>query len=305
MKKRILITGATGLIGSNLCRKFSERGDILTVFSRDPEKAKNIFPFANEFVKWDYQKPDEWKNFVNNKDVIIHLAGANLLGKRWKENYKKVIIESREISTRNLVNAIGEAEVKPKVFICASGINYYGNGDEKILTEESSIGNDFLANVCGIWEKEAAEVKRFNVRHVSIRTSPVLSSKGGLLKKFLTPFKFFIGGPLGSGEQWFSWIHLEDILRVYIYCIDNKFIQGAVNASSPNPVRMKDFAKTMGDVLNRPSFFRVPEGLLKLAIGEMADSALISLRVKPKKLEDNNFKFLFADLKEALNDLIK
>lgn len=303
--KRILITGATGLIGTHLCKQLSERGDVLTIFSRYPDKAKSKLPFADEYVKWDYKKPGEWKNHLNKKDIVVHLAGANLAGKRWTDDYKKKIIESREISTRNLINAVGEAEEKPDLFICASGINYYGNKGDDILTEESSNGHDFLAKVCQIWESEASRAEAFNIRWISIRTGAVLTPDEGALKKFLTPFKFFIGGPLGTGNQWFSWIHIDDIVRGYIFLIDNESLKGPVNVSSPNPVRMKEFADTLGNVLNRPSFLRVPEAVLKIVAGEMAVTVTGSLRVKPQKLEENNFNFRYENLSGALKNLLK
>lgn len=305
MSKRILITGATGLIGSHICKELSDRGDILTIFTRNPDKAKRRLPYANEYVKWDYRKSEAWKVHLNSKDVVIHLAGANLSGKRWTTNYKKEIIDSRELSTQNLVTAISEAQTKPEVFICASGINYYGSKEDEILTEESDRGIDFAAKVCIKWETEASKAEQYGIRRISTRTAPVLTKEDGVLKKFLLPFKLFAGGPLGSGKQWFSWIHLEDAIRGYLFLIDNKSVNGAVNLTSPDPVRMNEFAKTLGKVLNRPALFKVPEFVLKIAVGEMSQIVTASLRVKPKKLEEHNFNFRSQKLKEALEDLLK
>jgi hypothetical protein len=303
--KRIVITGATGLIGKHLCKELSDRGDILTIFSRDPDKAKSIIPYANEYVKWNYRNPEEWKEHINSKDIVIHFAGANLFGKRWTDSYKEKIIESREISTQNIVKAIGEADEKPEVFICASAIGYYGNKGEELLTEESPPGDDFLSKVCLKWENEAAGVEKYNVRRISVRTGVVLTTEAGALKEFLTPFKLFVGGPLGTGNQWFSWIHLTDIIRVYLFLIDNANINGAVNTSSPNPVKMKEFANTLGKVLNRPSFFKVPGIALQIAVGEVAETVTASLRVVPQKLEQHNFNFRFRKIEEALRDLLE
>jgi uncharacterized protein len=305
MSRKILITGATGLIGSNLCKKLSDRGDFISVFTRNPDKAKEKLPFVKEFLNWDYRKPEEWKEHLNDKDAVIHLAGANLDGNRWTKSYKKKIIESREISTRNLVNVIGEAELKPEVFICASGVSYYGNKGEELLTEESAPGDDFLAKVCMTWENEAAKVEQYNVRRVSIRTGAVLSTEEGALKKFLTPFNLYVGGPLGTGYQWFSWIHLKDIINGYLFVLDNKNINGPVNVTSPNPVRMNEFAATLGEVLNRPSFFRVPGPVIELFFGEKAIVVNGSIKAVPKNIEKSGFNLEFGRLEKALKDLLK
>ncbi len=305
MNKNILVTGATGLIGTNLCKKLSQQNYSLTIFTRSPEKAKSILPYADEFIKWDYNNPEEWKLHLDDKHAVIHLAGANLAGKMWTDEYKKKIINSREKSTINLVNAIGEAEIKPKIFICASGTNFYGTKGEEILKEDSEPGDDFLSYVCKRWEEEAAKVEQYNVRRVSVRTGAVLSTKEGALNKFLTPFKLFVGGPLGNGKQWFSWIHLDDVINAYLFLLENENVRGTINVTSPNPVRMNDFAKTLGKVLNRPSLFRVPGWLIKLFFGEMAITVTGSVRAVPEKLKNAGFNFEHADLRNALKDIIK
>ncbi len=305
MIKKILITGATGFIGLNICKELSNRGDLLTVLSRNPEKAQKELPFANEFVKWDYKRPDKWKHHLNSKDGVLHLAGANLFGKRWTKEYKKEIMESRETSTLNLVNAIGEAENKPKVFVCSSAVGFYGDSGDKILTENSPAGNDFTSNVCKRWENAASLVEKYSVRRVSIRTGIVLSRNEGTLQKMIPQFKFFIGGSLGTGHQWFPWIHIKDLVKIFIFALDNDKIFGALNAVSPNPVRMNEFTKELGRILNRPSFFKVPSIILKIALGEFAETILASLKVIPQQLNQNNFNFEFENLRNALEDLLK
>ncbi len=305
MNKKIIITGATGLIGTHICKELFNRGDLLTVFTRYPNKAKNKLPYANEYVEWDYRNPDEWKNHLNSKDAVIHLAGANLFAKRWTEDYKKKIMESREISTGNIVKAISEAEVKPKVFICASGIGYYGDSADKILTENSPKGNSFIADVCKRWEGAASEAEKFGIRRVSIRTGIVLNKGYGTLEKMALPFKFFVGGTLGTGEQWFPWIHIQDLVKIYLFALDNSELNGAVNAASPNPVRLKELTDEIGKILHRPSFFKVPGFAIKIALGEFADEVLASIRVVPEKLEHYNFDFSFGEMEGALRDLIK
>lgn len=302
--KKIIITGATGLIGEKLCRELSARGDELTIFTRNVENAKKSLPFINNFIEWDYKNPAHWQSYIEDSDAIIHLAGANLFGKRWDDNYKKKIIESREISTRNLVEAIKKTDKKPQAFICASAVGIYGNCGDEILTENSLPGNDFLSQVCKTWEDEAKNVEKYSVRRVSVRTGIVLSPDDGALKQMLLPFRLFVGGPLGTGKQWFPWIHIDDLVNIFIKVLDDNSFNGPVNAVAPNPVTMNEFSKTLGNVLHRPSFFKVPEFALKFVVGEGAESILASLRVIPEKLMQSKFNFKFEKLKPALENVL-
>jgi uncharacterized protein (TIGR01777 family) len=217
----------------------------------------------SEIVEWNHNNPDEWKDYLEGKDAIIHLAGASLAAKRWNENYKLEIYKSRIESTKNLVNAIRKCEVKPKVFITSSAVGYYGNRGDDLLIEENQPGEDFLAKLCYDWENEAEKVERSDVRNVSLRIGFVLSQKGGVLKQFLIPFKLFIGGPLGNGNQWFPWIHIDDLVNILVYTLNNESLKRSVNSVSPGIVKMKDFASTLGNVLHRPSLFPVPKLLLR------------------------------------------
>lgn len=240
-----------------------------------------------------------------DQDAVIHLAGANLFGRRWSKEYKKIIIESRELSTRNLVSGLRNSQSKVKVFISSSGIGYYGSRGDEILTEKSKLGNDFLAHICDIWERETEKANEIGIRTSMLRQGIVLSDKGGALEKFIPAFKLFIGGALGNGKQWFPWIHIDDLMAIYLFIIDNAEISGAVNVVSPETVRMNEFAKTLGRVLNRPSIFKVPEFALKILVGEAAAALVSSQRAIPKKLIDTNFKFKFDRLEDALKDLLK
>lgn len=305
MSKKIVITGASGLIGTNLCKVLISRGDEVFIFTRNFNKTKNDIPNASNYVEWDYRKPSEWSKYLNNKDAVIHLAGSNISGKRWTEDYKKIVLKSRQLSTKNLVDAIGFLNEKPSVFICASGVNFYGDSGDILLNEQRESGNDFLAKVCKAWEDEAANIEKTGVRRISVRTGVVLSAKEGALKKMLIPFKFFVGGPLGNGGQWFPWLHIDDIVNIYLFCLDNESLNGPVNACSPNLVTMNEFAKSIGKVMNRPSFFRVPEFALYLAVGEVTKSITASLKVIPQKLLEYGYRFKFEKLEEALRDLIK
>lgn len=305
MPKRIVITGATGLIGKKLANALINRGDDVIIFSRDTEKAKSIFPKAIECVEWNYQHPEKWKSKLENTDAVIHLAGINLFSKRWNDEFKRAVLESREMSTKNLVEAIKSCANKPEVFVSASGIGYYGDCGERVLIENSPKGNDFLADVCEVWESEAKKVGESGVRNVQIRTGLVLSPEDGALKQMLPPFKFFIGGPLGNGKQWSSWLHIEDIVGIYLFAIDNKNLSGAVNAASPNPVRMNEFANTLGKVLKLPSLFPVPNFILRLVVGEAAEVVTASQRINSKKLLDSGYKFKFENIEDALRDLLR
>lgn len=302
--KKIVVTGATGLIGRELCKELSLHGDELTIFSTNVEKAKAILPFAKEVVEWkNYDK--DYSVYLEGKDAVIHLAGASVAGKRWTPSYKKEIYDSRINTTRNLVSSIDKCKQKPEVFISASAIGFYGDRGDSILTETSSVGKDFLSNVCDDWEKASERIEMLNVRRVIIRTGIVLSIDDGALKKILLPFQLFVGGPLGNGKQWFSWIHLADIISLYLFLLDKKSQKGIFNAVSPQPVQMKTFAKRLGKVLHKPSLFPVPKFVLKLVMGESASAILASQKIKPEALLNAGYKFKFDDLESALINLLK
>ena len=305
MNKKVIITGATGFIGTHLCKELIKRGDDVTIFTRDTAKAIIKIPGAKNYVEWNYRKLDSWQSFLEGKDAVIHLAGANIAGKRWSKKYMIKILESRELSTKNLIEAIENSTEKPKSIVISSAVGYYGNAGNKILTEMSGPGNDFLSEVCKKWEMESQKVDNFGIRRLNIRTGVVLSTEEGALKKMLLPFKLFIGGPLGNGKQWFPWIHIDDIIRIFLYVLDNSNINGPVNAVSPGIITMKDLANKIGKELHRPSIFSVPKIVLRVVIGKSAESVLASQRVIPKKLLENGFKFKYENIKGALSDLLK
>jgi uncharacterized protein (TIGR01777 family) len=304
MNKKIIITGATGFIGSRLCRELHKKNYSLIVFSRNAASAKSELFLDAEFVNWDYHNPAEWEEYIEGTYAVIHLAGESLASKRWTEKQKRKIIESREISTRCIIEAIGKADKKPETFICASAIGFYGNAGDAILTENSPNGKDFLSDVCFRWEKEAEEAEKFGVRRVSIRTGLALSPEGGAFKKLLLPYKLFAGGPLGSGKQWLSWLHIKDLIQIYIFALENAAVKGAINATSPNPVTNKELANSLGKILHRPSFFRVPEFVLKMVLGEMSETVLSSQKVYPERLSLLGYKFLYPEITRALKDLL-
>ncbi|MDP3148754.1 MAG: TIGR01777 family oxidoreductase [Ignavibacteria bacterium] len=302
--KKIVVTGATGLIGRELCKELFARGDELTIFSTNIGKAKVVLPFAKEVVEWkNYDK--DYSVHLDGKDAVIHLAGASVAGKRWTLSYKKEIYDSRINTTRNLVSSIEKCKQKPEVFISASAIGFYGERGDSILSETSSVGKDFLSYVCADWEKASDQFEKFDVRRVIVRTGIVLSLDDGALKKMLLPFQLYVGGQLGNGKQWFSWIHLADIISLYLFLLDNKNLKGIFNAVSSRPVQMKTFAKTLGKVLHKPSLFPVPKFILKLVMGESASAILASQKVKPEALLQAGFNFKFENLELALKDLLK
>jgi uncharacterized protein (TIGR01777 family) len=303
--KKIIITGASGSIGRNLVKKLTVRGDEVTVFTRNPASAKKKLPSVHKIVKWDYEKIDSWSNELNGKDVVIHLAGANLAAKRWNKEYKKLAYDSRIISTKNLVEAIKSVELKPKAFICSSAVGYYGDRGDDILSEVEQPAHNYLANLCADWENEAKEIEDLDVRRVSVRTGLVLSKNEGLLKQLLPSFNFFMGGYLGSGKQWFPWIHIDDIVGIYLHAIENGSIKGAVNGASTGIVTNKEFSKTLGKVLKRPALFPIPKIALRIVSGELGNYVADSQRVSMDKILKSGYNFKFENLEEALRDLLE
>lgn len=307
--KKIIITGATGSIGRKLVKELTARGDEVTIFTRSPEKTENKIANVKKYVKWEYDNFNSWTDELNGVETVVHLAGANLGAKRWNDEYKKLAYDSRIISTRNLVEAIKSVEVKPKVFICASAVGIYGNRYDEILDETSEPGNDFLANLCKDWESEAAKVENLGVRRVCVRTGLVLYKNEGLMKKLVPSFKMFLGGWLGNGKQWFPWIHIDDIIGIYLHAIDNESADGglndAVNAASPGIVANKEFSKTLGKVLSRPALLPVPKIALRIISGELGSYVTDSQRISVDKILNSGYKFKFENLEVALRNLLK
>lgn len=298
--KQILMTGGTGFIGSYLSDQLLKSGHYLTIITRSPERyideqAKNM-----RYVGWD----EDLITVVSKTDYVINLAGENLFGQRWSNKVKTKIYDSRILTTRKLVSLIEEAEKKPELFISASGVGIYGDRGDTILDESTPAANDFLAEVCTDWEKEALKASGYGVRVAIPRFGVVLEKNGGAIEKMLLPFKLFVGGPIGTGDQYLPWIHMHDLCNAILFPMEKEDFSGPYNACSPEPQTMRVFAATLGKVMNRPSFFRVPESILKLVLGDAAKPVLDSIRVQPKVLQDSGFKFEFEDLEEALADII-
>lgn len=303
MSRKVVITGATGLIGKKIADLLIQRGDELTIFTRSIDKAKQIIPDAAEYVEWNLSL-DNWQAALDGKYAVIHLAGENVMAKRWNEKQKKNIFNSRIDTTRSLVNAIENTAYMPKVFLAASAIGYYGNSEQSV-SEESEPGNDFLSGVVKAWEDETKKVDLFKVRRVNVRTGIVLDKNEGALAQMITPFKYFIGGPLGSGKQWFPWIHIDDVAGIFLYALDNENVNGILNAVSPNPLRMNEFCKLLGRVMHRPSLFKVPEFILRLIFGEATEVLLQGAKVIPKRTLQLGYEYKFDKEEKALIDLLK
>ncbi|MBO6622983.1 MAG: TIGR01777 family oxidoreductase [Balneola sp.] len=295
-----LITGGTGFIGQELREKLLRKGNNLVIITRSPKKYEDESASNQSFISWD----DDLVKVMDNTDVVINLAGENIFGQRWNEDVKKRIYDSRIDSTRSLVEAMEKAENKPSVFISASASGIYGDQGDSILTEEQKAADDFLANVCVDWEKESQKAKEFGVRVVNPRIGIVFEDGGGALEKMIPPFRFFVGGPIGDGKQYMSWIHRSDLVNALIFPVEKEELVGAYNVCSPNPATMNEVAATLGDVMNRPSFFRVPKFALELAFGEAAQPITGSIRMQPKQLQVHGFEFRYEELEEALADIL-
>lgn len=305
---RILITGGTGLIGSKLSQNLATDGHEVIILSRSPEKQS--YPKEVSGQKWDGRTADGWAHLADGADAIVNLAGESIGGSgfpppRWTAVRKQRILQSRLDAGQAVVAAVTAAKIKPGVVIQSSGIDYYGNvpGDV-IVTETAAKGQGFLSDVTRQWEASTEEVEAMGVRRVIIRTGIVLSLGGGALPQTMLPFRFFAGGPLGSGKQWWPWIHLEDEVRAIRFLIENQSASGIYNLCAPNPLPQKAFAKEVGKVMGRPSLFPAPAFALRLALGEMAAIVLDGRRAVPQRLQASGFTWKYAEAREALLDLL-
>lgn len=294
----ILITGGTGFIGTPLTRELRNSGHNVIVATRRQTDAGTIH--ESSLLTWNPPEliPPE---IMSRIDAVINLAGEPIAPKRWTAERKKRILLSRIDTTRALVQSIQNAEPKPKVLVSASAIGYYGPHGDEYVTEETPPASDYLADVCRKWEAEALRAEESGVRVVLVRIGGVLESDGGALAQMVIPYKFFLGGPIGSGRQWFSWIHREDIVGIIKYVLENETISGPVNATAPQPVTNKEFSSALGKALQRPSFLAVPGFIVKLSLGELGGLLLTGQRVLPEKALNAGYKFKYTEVNEALN----
>lgn len=305
MSKNILITGATGLIGKRIAEVLISRGHTVFAVTRNSQTAAEKLPVTVKFVEWDFKShSDKLTEALSNADTVIHLAGENVLSKKWTEEHKKNIYNSRITSTRILAESILKSSSKPATFIAASAVGYYGMKTELPADESSGCGTDFLALLTRDWENAASILSSRSIRNVKIRSGIVLDNKEGALAKMITPFRFFIGGPLGNGKQFFPWIHIDDAAGIFLHAFENDSMEGVYNAAAPETITMKNFCVVMGNRMKRPSFFNVPTPVLKFLYGEGADILLNGVNVIPKRTLESGYKFLFSSAKEALKELI-
>ncbi len=298
MSKKVIITGGSGMIGRRIAGELSTRGYELINVSRSPGKFENLHPYKR-LISWDEK---ELKENIEGSYGVINLAGATI-ARRWTRKYKEIVLKSRTGSTRKLVDLINNAENPPQVLVNASTMNYYADAGDTPVDEKFPAGQGFLSEVTQKWEAEAKRVSE-RTRLVLCRIGLVLDPEGGMLGTLLPVYKLFNGGPVGSGRQWMSWIHIKDVTGIFSWALENENVNGPVNTTAPGPVRMNEFSKILGIVLHRPSIFRVPGFLLRLILGEESELVLSGIKVLPAYALENGYHFRFDDLAPALKDLL-
>lgn len=298
---KVAVFGGTGFVGSRLMERLLAENNHVILFTRNSTKANRQFSGV-EIIGYNPLEAGNWQEKLSGCDAVINLAGQPIADAKWTSDYKNKIRQSREIATRHIVDAINGSNQKPRVLINASAIGYYGTSETATFDENSPSGNDFLAEVCQKWENEAEKVSS-EVRLVIFRIGIVLGKEGGALSKMLTPFNLFAGGPLGTGNQWVSWIHRDDLVNLFLTTLKQENIAGKFNATSPNPVRMNEFCQVLGNVMNRPSWLPVPSFALELLLGEGAQIVLKGQQVLPKQTQ-TFYHYQYPELKPALTQIL-
>lgn len=299
---KAFITGGSGFVGTHLTHHLVHNGHEVTVLARSQRGAPGL-PDTAKFITADATEPGPWQESVPDHDVLINLAGVSIFN-RWNDAYKKLLRDSRIKTTRNLVDAIPQDRAKDMTLLSTSAVGYYGfTGDEE-LTEADAGGDDFLARLARDWEAEAMKARTKGTRVVITRFGVVLGKDAGALRQMVLPFRFFVGGPIGSGHQWLSWIHVDDLCRAASFVIDHSEIAGPVNFTAPGPVTNRDLSQSIGKALRRPSFMPAPGFMIKLVLGEMGEVILEGQRVVPSVLLEKGFSFRFPDIDAALDDLL-
>ncbi len=300
----VLITGGTGLIGSALANSLIDSNNDVTILTRFPDRRQSFTSEDVRIEKWDGETETGWGHLVADVDAIVNLAGAGIAEGRWTPARKEQIRESRVKAGQALLSAIRNAEAVPKVVVQASAVGYYGPGDDQIMTEEASPGTDFLARVCVDWESSTETVESMGVRRVVIRTGVVLSPLGGALPRMTLPFRLFAGGTLGSGRQYFPWIHIDDEVAAIRFLLENEEASGPFNLAAPNPPTNREFVRYIGKAMGRPSLLPTPSFALRTLFGEMSTVLLDGQRAVPFRLKEAGFKFNYPDPVAALRDML-
>jgi uncharacterized protein (TIGR01777 family) len=299
----VTLTGATGLIGRRLVRALRERGDGVTVLTRDPDRARAALGDVGA-VAWRALDEPAPAAALRGRDAVIHLAGENV-AQRWSEDAKRRIVASRETGTRNLVAGLRAADPRPRALVAASAVGYYGPRGDEPVTEAAPPGRDFLAEVCVAWEREAAAAGDLDVRVVHVRTGVVLDRDGGALGKMLPFFRIGAGGPVAGGRQYMAWIHADDVVGIYLAAIDGDDWRGPVNASAPEPVTNRDFSRALGRALRRPAIAPVPGVAVRLLYGDMAEIVTTGQRAVPERPLALGYAFAHTDVEAALRDAVR
>ena len=304
---RILISGSTGLVGTALVEKFSREGHtVARLVRRSTSGVGSAAGGRTQNVRWDPVAGEFDAAGAEGADALVHLAGASIAGGRWNVARKQLLRTSRIDATRHLVGALAKLQRPPRAILSASAIGFYGNRGDETLTEASASGSDFLAGACREWEAEAARAVEFGARVVNLRFGIILAKQGGALPQMAMPIKLGVGGRLGSGRQWMSWITLEETVRIVEFALGNAGLVGPVNVVAPNPARNSEFTKVLAKTLHRPALFPAPGFALRLALGEMADALLLSSqRVVPSKMVDSGYSFAQPNLAQALADVFR
>lgn len=299
---KIFITGGSGFVGRSLSAFLLDRGHCVIAVGYRLRTIGDLTPSDHfEYLRADTTQKGPWQKELNEADAVINLAGLTIF-KRWSRRYKQRIYDSRIRTTRHIVEAL-EPD-RQRVLCSASAIGYYGNRDDDILTETEPPGNDFLATVSRDWESEALAAKEKSCRVVTARFGIVLGKSGGALSKMIPAFKAYAGGPIGSGKQWFSWIHMEDLTAALLFTMENRKLAGPVNFCAPNPVRNRDLATSLGRCLNRPAVVPAPTFMIRALLGEMGSTLLASQRVIPEKLTESGFTFRYPDIDKAIDEIV-
>ncbi|MGJ5673253.1 MAG: thylakoid membrane protein ThyD [Nostochopsis sp.] len=304
---KLAVSGATGFVGSRLVEQLHKDGNRVLVLTRNIAHAQKVFPnlaFPNvEIIAYTPTVSGSWQDAIATCDGVVNLTGEPISEGRWTTQRKQEILNSRKLTTQKMVETIAKANPKPSVLVNASAIGYYGTSETATFDETSSSGNDFLAQVCQAWEAEATKVTESGVRVVILRFGIVLGL-GGALGKMITPFKLFAGGPIGSGKQWFSWIHIDDLVNLIIQALTKSEMSGVYNATAPHPILMSELSTTMGKVMHRPSWLPVPNFAIEALLGDGAIVVLEGQKVLPKRTIESGFNFQYPDLQPALETIL-
>ena len=301
---RVIITGGTGLIGRELATSLVNDGNEVILLSRNPSRKRTEARNGVRIEQWDGSTSQGWGHLVEGAGAIVNLAGENIGAGRWTKERKRAILESRVQAGQAVSEAVAKAKEKPAVVVQISGVGYYGIHKDELITEKSPSAEDYPSRICQAWEAATAPVEEEGVRRVVVRSGVILTTKGGALPRMLLPFKFFVGGRLGDGKQWLSWIHMRDEIAGLRYFIENSNVSGVFNLTSPYPIRNAELAGAIGHAMHRPSFFPVPAFVIRLLFGEMATTVLDGQRVLPERLEKAGFVFNYPRIDDALNQLL-